>query len=101
MRDKFKGLDGSAVAYDLDAVIDVVKGHSQIKRGWLSLIVYDGSSRSFVELRSAPPDYKGNAADEAEQVTEQYVCDNFQLEPAQLRVLRTDPGKWKLLDRRG
>src|SRR4051794_11754201 len=98
MQDEYKALDGSAVAFDLDDVVRVVKGYSQRRQGWNSLIVYS-SSGSLIELRSSPPDYKGNSADEAEEVTPQYVCEGFQLEPAQLDALRSAPRRWKLLNR--
>ncbi|MBQ0929754.1 hypothetical protein [Ideonella alba] len=101
MQDEYKTLDGSTVAFDLDDVVQVVKGHSQIKQGWQSFIVYNVPTRSFIELRSSPPDYKGNSADEAEEVTEQYVCATFQLEPAQVSTLRASPRKWQLVNRRG
>jgi hypothetical protein len=100
MQDKYATLDGSAVVFDLDAVVDVVNGYSHHKIGWQSLIVYNGPTHSFVELRSSPPDYKGNSADESEEVSDEYVCENFQLEPAQLNALRLAPRKWKMLDRR-
>jgi hypothetical protein len=88
------------VVFDLDDIVEVVKGYSKIKGGWHSLVVYDVPTHSFVELRSSPPDYKGNSADEAEEVTEQYVCDTFQLEPAEVRALLAAPRKWKLVNRR-
>lgn len=101
MQDEYKALDGSTVAFVLDGVVEVVKGYSQLKQGWQSFIVYNVPTRSFIELRSSPPDYKGNSADEAEEVTERYVCDTFQLEPAQVSVLRASPRKWQLVNRRG
>jgi hypothetical protein len=100
MQVKYTAIDGSAVIFDLDAVTDVVKGYSQVIRGWQSLIVYDCRTKVFIELRSSPPDIKGNSADEAGQVSEQYVCDNFQLKPAQLDALRLAPRKWEMLNRR-
>lgn len=99
--DKYTALNGQEVAYDLDDVVRVVKGYSRIRQGWPSLIVYDGAARSLVELRSSPPDYKGNSAEEAEEVTEQYVRDSFQIEPDQLRQLRAAPRDWQMLNRRG
>ena len=101
MQDEYTALDGATVVFDLDDVVEVVKGYSQLKRGWQSLIVYNVSTRSFVELRSSPPDYKGNSADEAAEVTEQYVCDTFQLDPGQVSALRAAPRKWQLVNRRG
>jgi hypothetical protein len=100
MQDKYAALDGSSVKFDLDDVVDVVKGYSEYKQGWNSLIVYSASTDSFIELRSSPPDYKGNSNEEAQEVTEQYVCDTFRLESAQLSMLRASPRKWQLIDRR-
>ena len=101
MRDRYVALDGSEASFDLDDVVRVVKGHSQVKQGWQSLVVYYPANQSFIELRSSPPDYKGNSADEAAEVTEQYVCATFQLAPEQLMNLRTAPRKWQLVNRRG
>lgn len=100
MLDEYWGFNGVTVAYDLNDVVEVVKGFSQIKRGWQSFIVYNVPTRSFIELRSAPPDHKGNSADEAEEVTDQYVCDTFQLAQAQLSALRASPRTWQLVNRR-
>jgi hypothetical protein len=101
MQDEYRALDGSTVAFDLDDVVHVVKGYSRLKQGWQSFIVYVVPTRSFLELRSSPPDYKGNSADEVEEVTERYVCDTFQIEPAQVSALRASPRKWQLVNRRG
>lgn len=101
MQDKYTALDGGTVSFDLDDVVEVAKGFSQLKEGWHSFIVYNVPTRSLVELRSSPPDYKGNSADEAEEVTEEYVCDTFQLEPAQMSELRATPRRWQLVNRRG
>jgi len=101
MQDEYKALDGSTVAFDLDAVVQVVKGYSQHKPGWQSFIVYNVPTRSFLELRSSPPDHKGNSPDEVEEVTERYVCDTFRIEPAEVSALRASPRKWQLINRRG
>ena len=95
----YAGLDGSIRVLDLDAVIDVAKGPSQRKPGWQALIVYDERANLFVELRDSPQDYRGNAEDEAEQVTEQYVCETFKLDPGQLDDLRRMPRSWQLINR--
>ncbi|GHC99132.1 hypothetical protein GCM10007320_55450 [Pseudorhodoferax aquiterrae] len=100
MQDEYRSLDGSTVAFDLDDVVQVAKGYSQLKKGWHSFIVYDVPTRAFIELRSSPPDYKGNSADEVEEVTEQYVCATLLIEPSRLSALRASPRKWQLVNRR-
>lgn len=100
MLDEYKALNDSTVTFDLDEAVRVVKGYSSIRQGWQSLIIYNVPTRSFVELRSSPPDYKGNSADEAEEVTDKYVSSNFQLQPAQLEEVRSAPNKWQMLNRR-
>lgn len=100
MRDEYIALDGSIVAFDLDDVVPVVKGYSRLKAGWQSFIVYNVPTRAFLELRSSPPDYRGNSADEVEEVPERYVCDTFHLHPEQMHALRASPRQWQLIDRR-
>lgn len=97
---KFMTIDGSVKELDLDAVFDVVLGYSGRRIEWTATIVYDPHSRSFVELRSAPPDYRGNSAEEAEEVSEQYLLEVFQLNKDQLQSVRRAPREWSLIDKR-
>ena len=100
IHDEYTALNSSKVMFDLDQVVDVVKGQSGYRSDWTSLVVYNAPTRSFIELRSSPPDFKGNSADEAEEVTEQYVCENFRITADQLKSLRSAPRQWQLINRR-
>ncbi len=96
----FAALDGSIQELDLDSVIDVVLGYSAHRQEWTATVVFDPATGSFIELRSAPPDYRGNSAEEAEEVSDQYILDTFQLSGTQLNELRCAPAKWTLVNRR-
>lgn len=96
----FTALDGSIKEFDLDTVFDVVLGYSAHRPKWTATVVFDPSRGSFVELRSAPPDYRGNSAEEAEEVSDQYMDDAFQLSATQLDAVRRAPAKWILVNRR-
>jgi len=96
----FTALDGSAQELDLDSVFDVVLGYSTQRSGWTATVVFDPTRGSFIELRSAPPDYRGNSSEEAEEVSDQYLNDAFQLSVAQLDAVRHAPAKWILVNRR-
>ena len=100
MHDEFTGLNGAKIMFDLDQVVDVVKGQSGCRSDWTALVVYNAPTRSLIELRSSPPDFRGNSADEAEEVTEQYVRGNFQMTADQLSKLRAAPHEWQLINRR-
>ena len=82
---------------DLDSVIDVVKGESGIKTGWTALIIYDPTSKKFVELRDSPQDYQGNAMDEAEEVDEAYLINTFKIPRSALADLYSAPTEWKTI----
>ncbi len=97
---KFTAIDGSVRELDLDAVFDVVLGYSGRRAKWTATIVYDQNRKAFIELRSAPPDYRGNSAEEAEEISDQYLLEVFQLNKEQLQSLRNAPGKWRLIDKR-
>jgi len=96
----FTALDGSIQEFDLDSVIDVVLGYSAHRQNWTATVVFDPARGSFVELRSAPPDYRGNSAEEAEEVSDQYIRDAFQFNATQLDEARRAPAKWILVNRR-
>lgn len=85
---------------DLDSVTDVVLGYSGRRSGWTATLVFDPESGVFVELRSAPPDIRGNSADEAEEVDAEYMANAFGLQPTQLHAVTERPESWKLLNLR-
>ncbi len=97
---RYKALDGSIREVDLDAVFDIALGASAHRPGWSATIIYDPASGSFVELRDSPPDYRGNSADEAEEVSEKYVSDTFKLDAVQLEKARRTPSQWIVVNRR-
>jgi len=82
---------------DLDSVVDVVLGYSGRRSGWTATLVFDPESGTFVELRSAPPDVRGNSADEAEEVDAEYMASTFGLQPNQLSAVAERPESWRLL----
>jgi hypothetical protein len=94
---KYVALDGSSGEIDLDSVIDVVLGYSARRSNWTATIIYDQRHDLFVELRSAPPDFRGNSADEAEEVSERYLADAFSLSESQIRDVRRNPDTWSLI----
>ncbi|OHD03522.1 MAG: hypothetical protein A3H25_08460 [Sphingomonadales bacterium RIFCSPLOWO2_12_FULL_63_15] len=96
----YQALDGSVVMMDIDTVYDVVNGQSGKRAEWTALIVFDPQSRSFVELRSSPPDIRGGSAGEAEAVSESYIAAHFGLEVDQLQGIRNHPQDWVFVDRR-
>jgi hypothetical protein len=77
----------------------VVELAPQRKAGWKALIVYDEITNVLVELRDSPEDYRGNAQDEAEQVTEQYVRDAFEIDARQFNDLYRAPRNWSFIDK--
>jgi len=79
----------------LDTVVDVVSGESLIRLGWRALVVFDPKSGRLVELRDAPSDVRGNSPDEAEEVTEEYVCITYGIIPKDLPKLRASPHTWE------
>lgn len=76
---KYLALNGEQDIFDLDSVIDVVRGKSPVKTGWTALIVYQPESKKFIELRDSPQDFRGNSKDEAEEVTPEYVAKEFEI----------------------
>ncbi len=97
---EYTALDGSLRELDLDSVFDVVLGYSARRVEWTATVVYDPASESFVELRSSPPDFRGNSEEEAEEISDQYMYDVFQLDNDQLQIVRSEPDQWSLVNRR-
>jgi hypothetical protein len=85
---------------DLDSVVDVALGYSSRRSGWTATLVFDPESGAFVELRSAPPDVRGNSADEAEEVDAEYMASTFGLQPIHLSAVIERPEIWELLNLR-
>jgi len=49
------------------------------REGCTALIVYEPLSQTFIEPRSTPPEARGNGADEAEAVSDEYLHGQFGL----------------------
>lgn len=91
-------LTGNVQFYDLDAVVDIVRGESPKKTGWVALIVFEPGSKKFIELRDSPPDPRGNSKDEAEEVEESYVVSNFQLSESDINAIKKGSSDWIFID---
>ena len=96
----YDSLAGVRRTIDLDVVVDVVRGYSARRPGWAATLVFDPASRAFVELRDAPPDVRGNSADEADEVDAEYMAEAFGLSSAQLSSIVASPEKWRWIDQR-
>ncbi len=95
---EYVDLDGQKQTYDLDAVVDIVRGKSQKKSDWVALIVFDPASSKFIELRDSPPDPRGNSKDEAEEIDESYLLSHFQLGQLDISSIRGNPTGWVFVD---
>jgi hypothetical protein len=73
----FVDLAGHRREFDLDSVYEVVRGYSKVRAGWTSIVVYEPTQKNFIEVRSSPQDFRGNSADEAEEVTVNYISDAY------------------------
>ena len=92
--------DGSRKDFDLDAVFDLVSGYSKRRKEWTALLIYVPATRAFVELRSAPPDVRGNSPSEEEEVDDLYIHEAFGLSKAQLTTVVNNPKGWQFIDQR-
>jgi hypothetical protein len=91
--------DGSVIASDLDAVIAVLRSpQSGVRRAWTAMIVFVPATGAFVELRSSPPNVRGDSQSEAEEVSTSYLQDTFGLTSAQQSAIKANPGAWRMVD---
>lgn len=100
MPSDFIRLDGTKEEFDLDAVHELVRGYSGQREGWTSLVVYEPRLKVFIELRSSPQDFRGNSADEAQEVPIEYLKSAYSIEEISLARFLRDPESWKLIDLR-
>src|SRR3954453_17771929 len=100
MPSDFVDLTGRRRKFDLDSVYEVVRGDSKARPGWTSNVVYEPKLKKFIEVRSSPQDVRGSSADEAEEVTVEYISDAYGLSEQELGRLSQGPHLWKLIDRR-
>jgi hypothetical protein len=91
-------LRGQQATFDLDGVVDVIRGPSPKRAGWRALIVYQADTGQFIELRDSPQDWRGNSMDEAEEVTSDYVCREFGIDYQLLRAMIVNPNDWVFID---
>lgn len=100
MPSDFVGLDGKTHEFDLDAVHRLVRGYSKQRPEWTSSVVYEPKKKTLIEVRSSPQDIRGGSADEAQEVTEDYVKDAYRITDIVLAQFLRDPRSWKLIDQR-
>lgn len=100
MPSNFVAVDGTTKAFDLDNVYEIVRGFSEKRKGWTSLVVYEPRHDAFVELRSSLPDIRGNSEDEAEEVVPGYILKSYGLSDGQVAAARLKPTEWRLVDLR-
>lgn len=91
---------GAVKKFDLDSVFDLVGGYSNHRAGWSALIIFLPDTNAFVELRSSPQDYRGNSADEAQEIDENYIKNTFGLTGNQIESFKAKPKSWQFIDRR-
>lgn len=65
--------DGTQASVDMERLQRVARGMSQIHPGWTGSLVFSQELGSFIELSSAPPDVRGNSADDAREVDDEYA----------------------------
>ena len=94
----YKAIDGLMHTIDLDCVVDVVAGMRH--DGWSAIVVFEISTRKFVELRSSPPDVRGYSAEESEEVDETYIQKTYALSERDLASFRSAPRVWRFVDQR-
>jgi hypothetical protein len=95
---EYRDLAGNIQHYDLDSVVDIVRGLSSIEAGWIALIVFEPRSRKFIELRDSAPDPRGNSRSEAEEVESSYLVNNFRLSEKDVDSIKNNYGDWKFID---
>ena len=100
MLTRYVNRHGELKDVDLDEVVDVVDGWSQIKPGWQGFIVYAPSERQFIELMSALPDVRGNSDSHAAEVDASYVETTYALTSDQISRLRQSPSTWAFIKKR-
>ena len=100
MPSDFVDLAGRRCAFDLDNVYEIIRGYSNVRPGWTSIVVYEPTQKNFIEVRSSPQDVRGNSADEAEEVTVAYISHAYNISEKDLARVPHAPHLWKLVDLR-
>lgn len=73
---------------DLDALKVVARGVSLIRQGWSGLLAFYPATRAFIELRSSPPNIRGDSKDEATEVDDEYIERAYGLTKKALEEIR-------------
>lgn len=100
MPSDFIAADGTIKTFDLDNVYEIIRGFSEMRKGWTSLVIYEPTHRAFIELRSSPPDIRGTSQDEAEEVSATYITKGYGLSQGEVNTARLKPTEWRLIDLR-
>jgi len=95
---EYLDLSGNKKSYDLDSVVEVIRGKSHKRQGWKALVIFNPSSENFIELRDSPPDPRGYSKDEAEEVNEDYLVNNFDLDEKAITSIKHNPKTWVFID---
>ncbi|GAB2554636.1 hypothetical protein [Rhodanobacter koreensis] len=74
---------------DLDALKVVAQGDSSINRGWDGLLAFYPPTGALIELRSSPPNIRGDSKGEASEVDDQYAIDAYGVTIEALNKLRS------------
>ncbi|QOD91658.1 hypothetical protein H2514_03130 [Lysobacter sp. CW239] len=98
---EYKAKSGQVVEFDLDRVVDVALGFSLARPTWTATLIYVSATDAFVELRSSPQDYRGNSAEESEEVDLVYMSAAFGLNSEQAALVKSDQASWRTIDLRG
>jgi hypothetical protein len=100
MPSDFVAFDRSTKTFDLDTVTMIARGFSGKRHGWTGTIVYEPGHDTMIELRSSPPDVRGGSDDEAEEVSPDYIAEQYGLSKGDIAKAQEDPASWKVVDLR-
>lgn len=77
MHGTYVDLDGVERDCDLDALKVLARGGSQIRHGWSGLLACNPVTGALIELRSSPPNIRGDSQGEASQVDVEYAISTY------------------------
>tara|TARA_B100001093_G_scaffold251912_1_gene241194 strand:- start:351 stop:656 length:306 start_codon:yes stop_codon:yes gene_type:complete len=97
---KYTKLDRSESVFDLDIAYAVIRGYSKQKPTWTCNVVFDSESQSFIELRSSPPDIRGNCGDEAIELKNPDDLIAYGLSLDEITSIIDNPSNWKTMNYR-
>jgi len=92
---KYTKESGEVGQFDLDAVIDVIRGPSGSKPLWSALVLYDPEAEIFIETRDNPTENAHGTPSETVEVNEGYLQTYFSLTSKDLIRIRRSPKKWR------